>query len=230
MPWLYDFLNLLFPDLCPACDDVLLKNEGIMCVKCRYDLPKTQFQSFQDNPVARLFWGRIRLENATSFFHFQKGSRYQKLIHELKYKGRTDIGFELGRIMGLALKETSYALSDIILPVPLHPKKMHQRGYNQSEFIAAGLSVSLGIPSHKSMLNRLHEAHTQTGRSRIQRWENVEHIFRINAPDKLHGKHVLLVDDVVTTGATLDACATAILQLNGTMVSIATLAFTGKLY
>ena len=230
MSWANDFLNLLFPDLCPACEQVLLKNEGIICVNCRYDLPKTRFYDFQDNPVARLFWGRVRLENATSYFHYQKGSRYQNLIHELKYNGRTDIGMELGRIMGLALRETPYTGSDLILPVPLHPKKQDRRGYNQCDFIAAGLSESLGIPVETGILSRLRESHTQTGKSRIQRWENVEQIFRVNAPDLLENMHVLLLDDVVTTGATLDACATTILQVKGCRVSIATLAFTGKLF
>ena len=230
MSWANDFLNLLFPDLCPACGNVLLKNEGIICLNCRYYLPKTQFQSFQDNPVARLFWGRVRLENATSYFHYQTGSRYQKLIHELKYRGRTDIGFELGRIMGLALRETPYMRSDLIVPVPLHPKKQRRRGYNQCNFIVSGLSESLGIPSYTGLLSKLHESYTQTGLSRIQRWVNVEQLFRVNAPDILQNKHVLLVDDVVTTGSTLDACATVILQLEGARVSIATLAFTGKLF
>ena len=105
-----------------------LKNEGILCLNCRYDLPKTQFRSFQDNPVARLFWGRVRLENATSYFHYQKDSRYQKLIHELKYQGRTDIGLEFGKILGLSLKNSAYSASDFILPVPLHPKKQRRRG------------------------------------------------------------------------------------------------------
>jgi len=225
-----DFLNLLFPELCPACENVLLRNEGIICTACRLDLPRTRFYSFRDNPVARLFWGRVRLENATSYFYYQKGSRYQNLVHELKYRGRTDIGMELGRIMGIELRDTPFAETDVILPVPLHPEKQRIRGYNQCDFIAGGLSSGLEIPFRTGLLVRTSESLTQTGKSRIQRWMNVEQVFKVAEKGNLPSKHITLVDDVVTSGATLDACASALLQVPGTRVSIATLAFTGKLF
>ena len=230
MSWDHDFLNLLFPRLCPACGNTLVKKEGVICMHCMYDLPRTRFNNFQDNVVARLFWGRVKLENATSCFNFQSGSRYQRLIHELKYGGRTDIGLELGRITGLELVTSSFADVDIILPVPLHPRKKRRRGYNQSDYIAEGLSGILGVPARTGLIEKHLETSSQTDKSRLQRWENVEHIFRVPDPVKLENLHVLLVDDVVTSGATLDACATAILQVEGCRASIATPAYTGKIF
>lgn len=227
---LNDFLDLLVPRLCPACGRAMIKSEGIMCMHCLYDLPKTRFTDFRDNAVARLFWGRVWLANATSLFHFQKGSRYQGLIHQLKYAGRTDIGVEMGKVMGRELRASPFAEADLILPVPLHPRRQRRRGYNQCDFIAQGVSSSMGIPVITGLISRSSASLSQTDKSRIERWGNVEQIFRVNTPGKLENRHILLVDDVVTTGATLDACATVILNLDGTKVSIATLAFTGKLF
>ncbi len=225
-----DFLNLLFPRLCPACENVLLKNEGLMCTACTFGLPRTRFRSYRDNAVARLFQGRVTIENATAYFHYQKGSRYRKLIHDLKYKGRKDIGRELGRIMGLELLDSPYAGVNLILPVPLHPARLRQRGYNQCDSIAEGLSRSLGIPHCDNLLVRSRQSGPQTGKSRYQRRENAEPGFGVKMPPGLENMHILLVDDVVTTGATLGACATAVLNVPGTRVSVAALAYTGKLF
>ncbi len=224
MSFLNDFINLIFPRICPACGNLLLKNEKIICLKCFYDMPRTNFHLDKDNPVAQLFWGRVWIENATSLYSFQKRSRYQKLIHELKYNGRQEIGEEMGRIMGYELKNTLFASSDLVIPVPLHKKKLKTRGYNQSECIARGLSEVLEIPIDVESVIRIHQSETQTRKSRYERWENVEGIFEVRERKNLLYKHVLLVDDVVTTGSTLEACATVILQVTGTKVSIATLA------
>lgn len=228
MGLVHDFFNLLLPDLCATCGTPLFRNEKVICLKCQYDLPRTRFDSYTDNPVARLFWGRIRIENASSYFRYQKGSRFQSLIHDLKYGDRKDIGRELGRLMGIELQGSDFARADIILPVPLHRIKQLRRGYNQCDPISEGLAGSLGIPFQADLLEKPVRSTTQTRKSRYSRWENVDGIFRIKHPEKLCERHILLADDVVTTGSTLEACATAILGIDGTRVSIATLAVALK--
>ena len=225
-----DFINLMMPVLCPVCGTVLLKNEGIICTGCLYELPRTRYLSYLENPVSRLFWGRVYVDNATALFQYQKGSCYQRLIHELKYKNRQDIGREMGRLLGIELKGSNFTSADLILPVPLHKKNYRQRGYNQCHPIAEGLSESLGVPWCSSHLIRPSISLTQTNRSRIDRWSNVDGIFEVKDPRKLCGKHIILVDDVVTTGATLDACATALLSHEKVRVSIATLAVALKVF
>ena len=225
-----DFFNLLVPALCSACGNTLVKNEHIICTTCMYELPRTRYRSYTDNPVSRLFWGRVYIEYATALFQYQKGSRFQNLIHELKYKNRLDIGLELGRLLGAELRGSPMASADILLPVPLHRKKLRQRGYNQCHPIAEGLSASLGIEWSSKQLSRISVSLTQTNKSRMDRWSNVEGIFRVETPEKLTGKHVILIDDVVTTGATLDACATALLSLDLVRVSIVTAGVAVKAY
>jgi ComF family protein len=195
-----------------------------------YDLPRLRFRDHSNNAVARLFWGRVWLEYATSCFHFQRGSRYQGLIHGLKYGGRTDIGVELGGIMGQELKNSPMAQTDLILPVPLHPRKLRRRGYNQCDYIAEGLSHTLKIHWNKDILSRISSSSSQTSKSRSERWDHLDNAFRVEDPGMIQGKHILLIDDVVTTGSTLEACAGAILQSDSTRVSIATLAYTGRLF
>ncbi|HEC44662.1 MAG TPA: ComF family protein [Bacteroides sp.] len=223
-----DFIDLLLPKLCVACETPLVRSEKVICLKCRYDLPRTRFDSYYDNPVARLFWGRVTIEYASSYFKYQNGSRFQSLIHNLKYRDRKDIGLELGRLMGIEIKDTVFSCADIIMPVPLHRKKEIQRGYNQCDPICEGLSGVLDIPFSTQLLERSAGSSSQTSKSRFKRWENVEGIFRVKNPDALVGKHILLADDVVTTGSTLEACAGKILEVDGTRVSIVTLAVALK--
>jgi ComF family protein len=219
-----DFINLIFPVHCAACGKILMKNERIICSECIYHLPRTDFHLDCDNPVARVFWGRIRIEQATAYYFFNKGSRFRRLVHELKYLGRQDIGSELGRAFGSELMESGFRDVDVVIPVPLHKKKHRKRGFNQSECIARGIAEAMSKPVHTSSIIRAIHTATQTRRSRYDRWLNVENVFQITEPDFLTGKHVLLVDDVLTTGATLEACATAILEVEETKVSIAALA------
>jgi ComF family protein len=221
----YDFFSLVFPRVCPACGNNLYIQENSICTKCLYDLPKTNFHLSKDNEVARLFWGRVRLEAATSYFFYYKGSRYQNIIHQLKYKGQKHIGFSLGRLFGADLNNTPFSEIEIIHPVPLHYKKLKRRGYNQSEYIALGISESLNRPVITDAVYRVKDVGTQTIKSRYERWENIEGVFRIKNFSKLENKHILIVDDVVTTGSTLEACASEILKLNNTKVSVATLVF-----
>jgi ComF family protein len=225
-----DLLNLILPMPCPTCEDMLVRNELILCTTCLYELPRTRYASYTDNPVARLFWGRVYVENATALFRYEKGSRYQQLIHELKYRNRQDIGRVLGRMLGTELRGSAFGSADLILPVPLHPKKQRQRGYNQCDPIAKGISETLGIPWQADYLVRPSATLTQTGKSRRDRWSNVAGGFESKQGEELTGKHIILVDDVVTTGSTLDACASAILSGTQLRISMATLAVAMKVF
>lgn len=224
--WRNDLLNLIYPDLCQACDTYLLQGEVVICTKCLFHLPKTNFHQQENNPVSMLFWGRVRIEYAASFYTFEKGSKYQKLIHKLKYHNRPEIGIELGKHLGYILgKSEMYKSIDIIVPVPLHPKKRKLRGYNQSEMIVKGISESMQKPADMDSLIRQVHTESQTKKGRLERWENVDNVFQVKETEPLANKHILLVDDVVTTGSTLEACAQVLLNIEGTRVSIATLAY-----
>jgi ComF family protein len=222
----FDFSSLIYPNLCIGCGSGLVTGENYICYRCLIGMPRTHFHLVSGNPLEQLFWGRAQIEKATSWFFFQKGSNYQHLLHHLKYKGLRGIGVELGRNFGSELMVTNYFSEvDAIVPVPLHPRKEKQRGYNQSLAIAEGLSQQLKIPIETDILIRRYYSETQTRKGRFERWENVSELFDLKLPGFFSGKHVLLVDDVVTTGSTLDACAQKILSCNGAKVSIATLAF-----
>lgn len=173
----------------------------------------------------KMFWGRVGIQAAASCFLFTKGSGVQKLVHQLKYSGQTEVGRVLGRLYGSELKLSPlFAGIDVIAPVPLHPDKLKKRGYNQCDFFAEGLSESLGVPADLNNVQRVIATGSQTRRSRFERWKNVEYVFSAQQPLKLEGKHILLVDDVVTTGSTLEACAQQLLKIPGARVSIATIA------
>jgi ComF family protein len=220
-----DFLNLFYPHLCIACHDEVSSNEEILCLKCTLKLPKTNFHLHKENPFTDRFWGRLTLENGAALYHFVKGGKTQHLIHNLKYKGRKDIGSKLGRWYGQQLKNSPH-FNDIqlIIPVPLHPRRERKRGYNQSYHFAKGLSESMNIRVDTSALIRKEFTITQTEKSRIERFENVIKAFEIRHPKRLKNKHILLVDDVVTTGATLEACGVKLQQMEGVQLSMATIA------
>lgn len=219
-----DFFNLIFPKLCCACNNALLKNEDIICVSCTVNLPKTNFHLDKENPVNKVFWGRVQIEMATSFYLFSKKSKVQKLLHHLKYKGGKEVGSVVGKLFGYDLKESEYFKGiDFIVPVPLHKNKLKKRGYNQSEWIAKGISEAMDIPVNVDTLFRKEDSQTQTKKGRYKRWENVSEIFGI-LNNELTNKNVLLVDDVVTTGATIEACAQVLIK-NNCKVYVATIAF-----
>ena len=223
---LSDFLSLIFPAVCAACGDSLNKGEEEICTNCLFTLPQTNYHLEQDNPVARLFWGRVDVKQATAYYLFSKEGKVQELIHQLKYKGKKEVGVAVGKQFAYELKNASWISSlDLIVPVPLHAKKLKARGYNQAEFFAAGLGEILQLPLDTSSLIRSSLTDTQTRRSRYLRWKNVESVFSIKQPELLAHKHILLVDDVVTTGSTLEACAQKILAVPGTSVSVATMAY-----
>lgn len=226
MSLLDDFISLFFPRICYACGNSLYKNEEVICTYCRFRLPKTSFHLDPDNPVSRMFWGRAKIEAAAAFFYYRKESKVQNIIHQFKYKGKKEIGPFLGKLYGSYLKDTPiFNSTDLIIPVPLHPKKMRKRGYNQSVLFGSGLSEAMNIALETKSLYRTIASKTQTRKSRYQRWENVENIFGVRNPEGLRGKHILLVDDVVTTGSTLEACAQALLRVDGVKVSVVTMAY-----
>lgn len=217
--------ELLFPRLCVVCGDKLIEQEQWICLNCIHHIPRTNFHIDRDNPVARLFYGRVNIENATSFFYFSKGSNYQTLLHDLKYKGMKELGKEIGKHFAIDLQQSpEFRSVDIICPVPLHPSKEKKRGYNQSWWIASGIAQQMNKELSSDNLRRITATETQTRKSRFARWQNVEGIFELSDPEAFSGKHILLVDDVVTTGATLEACAATILSATNAKVSIATLA------
>ncbi|MDR0659641.1 MAG: ComF family protein [Prevotellaceae bacterium] len=220
------FIDLLYPQVCDACGNPLVDGEQLVCSYCRYEIPLTNFWNSPDNPAAELFLGKVELEQVSSFFYFTKSSRYRQLMHKLKYKGRKDIGVFLGRLYGKYLSESSlYGSIDVIIPLPLHPKRQAKRGYNQSEEIAKGIGMSMEKPIITDVLQRNVYAETQTNKNRMERWKNVENVFSVINRERLSGRHVLLVDDILTTGATLETCANAILKEVSCKISIATLAF-----
>ncbi|MCX6259984.1 MAG: ComF family protein [Bacteroidia bacterium] len=222
-----DFISLLFPRLCYGCGNHLMRNETLICTECFVMIPRTNYHMKPDNPVEQLFWGRCMIEKAATFSFYTRDSRIRRLIHQLKYKGVNEIGSELGRIYASALKSSGFLDDiDMIIPVPLHPSKKRQRGFNQSDLISQGISEVSGIPVDTKLLVRKTVTKTQTRKSRYDRWKNVQDIFRVTDEDKLKGLHILLVDDVITTGSTLEACANEILKTENTKVSVAALAFS----
>ena len=223
---LEDFLSLFYPRLCKGCQTSLVRGESVICLCCQADLPKTGFEKMTDNPVAQLFWGRTEIQLATAFCSFDKGGIMQHFLHQLKYKGAKEVGEKLGLLLGFDLMQNlPYQDIELLVPVPLHPKREHKRGYNQSAEIVKGISEAIGKPFSTENLIRNHYSDTQTNKSRFDRWENVKELFSVRKPELLEGHHILLIDDVVTTGSTLEACANVLLKIPGTKVSIATLAY-----
>ena len=221
-----DFISLLFPRLCYGCGTHLLRNEELICTECHVLIPRTDFHLVDDNPVARLFWGRCMIEKAAAFSYYIRGSRIRNLIHNLKYKGIEEIGYELGKLYGASLNDSGFCSGiDVIMPVPLHPVKKRKRGFNQSELIATGISEATGIPVDAVSLTRITPTSTQTRRSRYDRWTNVEGVFSIKDPEYNRGKHILLVDDVITTGSTIESCANELLKYEGVKISVAAIAY-----
>lgn len=219
------FLSLFYPEVCAACGTGLLRHEKTVCLTCLHTLPKTGYEQIADNPLARIFWGRIPFEAVAATFFFSKQGKVQHLIHELKYKSNREAGYFLGEQMGEILREAPLFQSvDYLIPVPLHPKRQHQRGYNQSEVIAQGINRTFPVPLSADVLYRTVSTTTQTRKSRQARWENVKQIFAIKNEEKLIGKHILLLDDVITTGSTLEACGQVLKQIPDIKVSVATAA------
>jgi ComF family protein len=223
MEILKDLLQFFFPELCVACGQLLTSKEKVLCTSCFYHLPRTDFHKFSDNPVSQLFWGRVKIESATSWFYYFKGSAYQSLIHKLKYNGRKDIGIEMGKAFASEILSSSISDVDFLIPVPLHPRKLSKRGYNQSEIIASGISVIFNKEVLTDVLIRTSFTDTQTRKSRFDRFINMEGKFVVRDKSPIIHKHILLIDDIVTTGSTIESCVQALVEVQGVKVSVATL-------
>ena len=226
MRWFIDFLLLFFPSNCLVCGKKLNLPDDILCCVCEIKMPRAKFGDCDKNPVNEIFWGRVSVMAGTSLFRFEKGSAYQTLLHDLKYRGNKRAGFYLGRLLGHEIKHTSLSNCDLMIPVPLHRHRLRQRGYNQSEIIARGASLSTGIPVADHLIKRYRYQSSQTSMNRQERFENMARAFRLfDSKADLHGKKILLIDDIVTTGATLEACSQLLISKFSCIICIATVSY-----
>jgi len=226
---LQDTLHIFYPYLCNGCGSDLLEPPNLLCLKCMNELPHTGEAKIINNHTENIFTGRIIIEGAFSEFYFSKGSLIQHLIHQLKYKNNREIGLLLGEMMGRNILDNErFCHIESLVPLPLYPEKEHKRGYNQAAVICQGISTITNIPVSIGNVNRKRFTETQTRKHRDERWKNVEGSFEVSKPDLLKNKSIMLVDDVVTTGATLEACGQAILHVPGSRLSIATLAYASR--
>lgn len=224
-----DFAGLFFPEVCYHCGNSLFKNEKVVCTRCFLHLPETNFHNDPDNPVSRVFWGRVPLHAATALYYYKKGGAVQNLIHQLKYKGHKEIGIYFGNVLGSEIKHVPGFLGiDSIVPIPLHRRKLKKRGFNQAELIAIGIGQVIEKEVDCTSVIRNIPTDTQTKRSRYKRWENVSEIFEIRNVQKLIGKHILVVDDVITTGATMEACLQVLAVVPGIRLSAVSVGFAHR--
>ncbi|MFT4094947.1 MAG: phosphoribosyltransferase family protein [Niabella sp.] len=223
-------LHLCYPHVCAGCGTDALPVKSHICVRCLYDLPATGFEKQQDNPVEKMLAGRMNVHNASAQFYFTKKSVLQALIHQFKYRGNKELGHQLGTIMGSQLLESGrFKGIDILIPLPLHASKLQKRGYNQATILCNGISAITGIPVTTDAITRITATETQTKKHRIERWQNMEGKFTVTRPDKIENKKLLLVDDVITTGATIEACADPLLSVQGVELNIATLCYASTI-
>lgn len=224
MDILKDFVSLFFPRYCLACSNSLVAGEETLCTRCIVLLPKTNYD-IEDNPVKDRLAGRLPILYGIAFLKLKKRGVVQKMLHQLKYKHHPEIGVKLGKVFGHELIQKGLAATfDLIIPVPLHPSRIRKRGYNQSAKFAEGLGYVLNIPWDESISVRKTKTKTQTNKSKVERWENVKDVFAIAQSDQIAGKRILLVDDVITTGATLEACGMHLVNNGCAQLSVACIA------
>jgi ComF family protein len=225
--YLNNFAHFIYPHCCEGCGSDILENHHLLCSECIVKLPETNFISKPNNPVEKIFYGRLNIANAVAAFYYTKDSLMQHLMHQLKYNSNKEIGIYLGKVLGTQLLQSGrFDTIDVLVPLPLNPKREAIRGYNQAEMICLGISEVMNISIDKSAIQRNIFTETQTNQNRIGRWQNMDGVFAINNITKLQNKHVLLVDDIVTTGATLEACGNTIIKNCNVALSIATVAIT----
>ena len=225
MKWISDLIDLIFPRCCMVCDELLSPQERDICLDCMSKLPKIEKLHLEE--IEKVFWGKVEIERATSYIYYHKNSPYNNIIHYLKYKNRPEPGERLAFIAAKEIAETGFFDGiDAIVPLPLSKKKLKERGYNQCDYIAAGISRATGIPVLKGAVVRTTANETQTHKNRDERWKNVEGIFALDRPQDIEGKHVLLLDDILTTGATLASCAKTIQAGCNCRISVFTLGYT----
>jgi ComF family protein len=219
------FVDLVFPNTCVACNDVLQTGEDTLCTACRISLPRTESHIVSNEILKQKFYGKVPVENAFAYLKFIKKGKVQRLLHELKYRNQPEIGEVLGKMYGIELKEVGFQqATDLLVPVPLHPAKKSMRGYNQADCIAQGLSEALALPWDANILHKETNTNSQTRKGRFDRFQNVSRGFVVAKPQDVIAKRITLVDDMVTTGATLEACATVLLEAGASQISIITLA------
>ncbi len=222
-----DAIHLFYPHVCIGCGTDVIEHKQVLCAQCFSDLPVTDYFRYANNPVERLFAGRILVQSGGSAFYFTKKSILQNVMHEIKYRGNTEAALFVGKQAGIALQQSNrFEDVDMIVPMPLSHRRLQQRGYNQSAIIAQGMAGIIKKPVENQVAIRKLNTETQTHKSRTSRWQTMQFAFAINDREALQGKHVLLVDDIVTTGATLEACGEVLLSVAGVKLSIATVAHT----
>lgn len=227
LSFLHALAHLFFPHKCCGCGSDLLAEKSIFCLDCLASMPFTGFEQYADNPVEKNLRGRAEIQAGSALLYFTKNSAVQQSLHRFKYKGRKEIGHYFGQCIGYALKNSGrFRGCQVILPLPLFIPREKARGYNQAAVLSAGISEIMQIPVIGNALIRVAGTATQTHKNRIQRWQNMVNKFRVVHPELISNKHILLVDDVMTTGATLEACAQILLQLERVSLSIATLAYS----
>lgn len=227
--WFEEPIHLFYPHLCCACGSDSLEKNQLLCYRCVNDLPKTNFADMPGNPVENIFIGRIDIQAAHSELYFSKGQITQQLIHLLKYKGNKEIGFYLGTLLGESIFSSNrFSDIDIIIPLPMFPDKEFKRGYNQATIICEGIESITHKKLSDKLILRSRKTETQTKKHRAERWYNVDGSFIVKNESEIAGKHILLVDDVITTGATIEACANIILEIPNTKLSVASLALAGN--
>ena len=218
--YLKDIVQLFFPKVCPGCGKGLLNNEHLVCSNCILSMVKTPFDFGPDNPVSKIFEGRLNLENAGALFYYSRDTKLQNMVHEIKYNNRKDLGRWLGEQMGLALSKSETGKEiDLMVPVPLSASRQKERGYNQSRLLAEGINSVMPIPVEKKIISRRNKSESQTHKNRAERWENVKRDFVLE-DTSLSDRHILMIDDVITTGATLEACASVLTSLKNCKISI----------
>jgi ComF family protein len=222
------FLHLLFPHVCTGCGNDILNEETVLCMRCIDAMPETNFEMYPNNPVEKTFWGRLPIVGATAQFYFTKESLMQHLMHQFKYKANRELGLQLGKIMGEQIKKSGRFAVDALIPLPLFPVKEKRRGYNQATVLCEGMAESMGIPVLDKVIIRPQHTETQTKKGRIERWKNMEGKFILSNPDAIRNKHLLLVDDVVTTGATFEACGNELLKAENVKLSLASLCVASR--
>ena len=225
--WKDCLLHLAFPHVCEGCNSDRLDSGQLLCLRCLSDLPSTNFQFYPANPIEKLFWGRLPVTHATAQFYFTRESLMQHLVHQFKYRSNLELGIFLGRLMGSDLAGSNrFSYLDGLIPLPLHLSKQHKRGFNQADILARGVSDILNIPVLEKVIRRISYSESQTRKGRVERWQNMENRFQLIDPGVIGGKHILLVDDVITTGATLEACGREILKACDVSLSVATLCYS----
>lgn len=225
MNWFKHLLDIIYPRSCEACGESLLGGENLICVKCIIDLPRTNSHKESIESISNRFWGKIPVENTITYLRFSKKSKVQKLLHSLKYRNKSEVGVLLGKLYGTDLKTVAFEKKiDLLIGVPLHPTKQLQRGYNQADCIAEGLSVALDIPFETNAVKRSIHTDSQTKKSRFERFQNVENIFEVTDVEKIKDKRIAIVDDILTTGSTIESLAAILLNEGCKEISIVTIA------